>query len=670
MRWIVRGLSALVGLVALALVALWLVPAETVARLAAAEFQRMTGRALAIEGPVKATIWPALGVRTGPVSIANAGWSGQGPMLAARSLEVRLDLGAAVSGRLAVEAASFDGLRLVLERRADGQVNWALPTGEAPAAAPAGQAQASTGLPLTLTQGRLTDAEILWIDHAAGSRLALRGVNAELRLPETSGPLSLTAEGMLDDTPVRLALEAADAATLAAGHVARVKLDVAAGGSTLAFEGRAGASPASAEGSLRADLADLRALADLAGSAPPELPEGLGRRIRQLAGQITLAPEGTLHLRQGELVLDANRLSVAGDMSFDGPRPRVVAQLEGGALSVPGLSPRPTVEETEPAAAPADAGWSRTPLDASALALADAEVALRATSVDLGAAQLGATRLMLTIDRARAVIEARELRAWDGLITGQFVVNNRSGLSVGGDLSLAGLATGPMLSQLAGWDRLLSQGDLQLKFLGVGQSMAAIMASLSGEGRFALGKGELRGLDLVGMLRTLDTGFVGEGQKTIFDGLSASFRIANGDLATEDLRLAAPYLTATGRGTLGFGAQVMDLRITPVALANPDGSGGLRVPLEITGPWSDPRFRLDLKALADQELAEEKARLEAAAREAEARAKAEAERRAAEELGIERREGESFEDAAKRRAQEALDAEAGRVLDRLLRRAP
>jgi AsmA protein len=192
--------------------------------------------------------------------------------------------------------------------------------------------------------------------------------------------------------------------------------------------------------------------------------------------------------------------------------------------------------------------------------------------------------------------------------------------------------------------------------------MSDIMASLSGSGTLRFGKGELRGLDLLGMLRSLDVGYVGEGQKTIFDAITGSFVLQDGNLRNSDLRLAAPYISAAGAGRVGIGARDLDYRLTATALAANDGTGGLTVPLLITGPWAQPKFRLDMNALIDQTLAEEKARLQEKARAEEDRTKAKLEK----ELGIQRQEGERLEDAAKRRAQEALEAEAARALRRLL----
>jgi AsmA protein len=300
----------------------------------------------------------------------------------------------------------------------------------------------------------------------------------------------------------------------------------------------------------------------------------------------------------------------------------------------------------------------------------DAELSLTAPSVDLGVLRLGETRALVTVDRARAVIDLRQVAAYSGEISGDFVVNGRGGLSVGGRLALAGLETQPLLADLAGWDRLVSTGDLELEFLGVGNSIAEIMASLEGQGAVEMGQGELRGLDIAGMLRTLDPGFVGEGQKTIFDGMAGTFTIAGGVLQNSDLKLVAPYLTAAGTGEIGLGERTLNYRIRPTALAAEDGTGGVMVPLQITGPWADPTFRLDLESIAREKMeAEAKAaeeRLKAEAKEAEARAKAELEERLQEELGVEVAPGESLGDAAQRGLEEALEEEAIKALEDIL----
>ena len=183
-------------------------------------------------------------------------------------------------------------------------------------------------------------------------------------------------------------------------------------------------------------------------------------------------------------------------------------------------------------------------------------------------------------------------------------------------------------------------------------------------------QGELRGLDIAGMLTNLDLNYVGEGQKTIFDGLAGTYTITGGVLSNSDLKLVAPYVTASGAGELDLGARTLNYRLRPTALAAEDGTGGVMVPLLITGTWADPKFRLDLESIAREKMeAEAKAvaaRLEEEAKAAEAAAKAELEQRLKEELGIEVAPDESLGDAAQRGTQDALEDQARKALEEIL----
>ncbi len=653
MRGLVRMILGVFVLVVLAFGAMALIPAERVAGLAAAEFQKMTGRVLTIGGSVRASVWPVLGVTMGDVRLANADWSVEGPLLTADRLAMGLSLPALIQGDVRITVVEADGVRVVLERTATGEVNWDFAAAQA-GAAPVAEGAAQT--PFAVEKAFLNGGALVWIDHAAGTRIEAQDIALDLRAPAAEGPAEIALAAVVGGQAYEVQATTGNFAAALAGKIVSLTAAGRMGRATVGFEGRAGYRPLAVEGQLTADLADA-AVAALTGP----LPRGLGAQVRKLKGNVTLAPSGSLHLRDGVVTLDDNVLRVVADLTFDGPRPRVAAQVDTDSLQVPGLAGASRVEPS-----PQDAGWPRGAIDVSALGLADAAIAFRAEAVSAGAVTLGPTRAMVTVDRARAVVSLREVRAWGGAITGEFVVNGRGGLSVGGDLRAAGIAMHSLLGEVAAYDRLVGTGDARLKFLGVGNSVAAIMATLSGEGALILGKGELRGLDLLGMLRTLDPNFVGKGQKTIFDALTATFAIKDGVLQNDDLTLSAPYLTAAGAGSVGLGAQVLDYRVTPTALTKADGSGGVRVPLQITGPWSAPRFGLDLKALADQELADERARLEAAAEEAVAKARADLEARAQEELGIAPVEGENLEDAARRRAEEALRNGATEALQGIL----
>lgn len=665
MRWLFRALGAVFILVLLGLGTLALMPSDRIAEAAAQQFERLTGRALQIEGDVSPKFWPVLGVSTGPVTIANADWSENGPMLKAESLTIEINAAALWGGEIKILGLRADRPEILLERAKDGRENWVFGGGGA-----GGEVSAQTpgvGRAYTLEEGLIRDGSLRFIDHGTGRDVALDAVDAKLAIPDFAGPFTVEASGLVQGHPVSLEAEAGVFSAFTEGKVVPVALTAKIGGSTVKFDGRGGWNPTAAEGALSADLSDLATVAALAGASAPDLPQGLGANGISLAGQLTLDGSGAGYLRGATIKADGNTLTGDLDLKPGKDRSKLTAQLAAASLSVPGLAGGQGGGASGGMAA---SGWPTGKIDVSALGMVDAEIGLVSGSLDLGLVKFGEARVLMKLDRSRAVFDIRKLVAYGGAVTGEFVVNGRGGLSVGGKLSLAGLQMQPLLIDVSGWDRLIAQGNLNLNFLGVGNSVDEIMRGLKGDGSFSLGQGELKGLDIAGMLQRLDASYVGEGQKTIFDGIAASFTIAGGVLSNSDLKLMAPYVTATGAGTVDLGKRTLNYRLRPTALAAADGSGGVMVPLLITGPWAKPNFKLDLESIAREKMeAEAKAaeeRLKAEAAAAEARAKAELEAKLREELGVEAGEGESLQDAAKRRAREAVDEEARRLLEGFL----
>ena len=265
----------------------------------------------------------------------------------------------------------------------------------------------------------------------------------------------------------------------------------------------------------------------------------------------------------------------------------------------------------------------------------DGEARLRADAVNLGDVQLGPVHAVLRNDASRLVADIRELAVFDGMVTGEFIVNNRSGLSVGGQLNAQEIRANPLLSSLAGIDRFSGTANAEVSFLGSGQSIDAMMKSLRGNGSFSVGRGTIEGIDLDALLGSFDV----QGGTTVFDSLTGSFAMQAGVLRNDDLTLLLPNFNATGAGQVGLGERTIDYTLTPKALRL-NGDRGLAIPVHITGPWADPSIKADVKAAIDLNFGEEKAR-------AEQKVKQKLEEKLTEELGLAPQEGQSVEDAVK-----------------------
>jgi AsmA protein len=659
MRWIIRSVIAVVLLAIVLVGSVFLIPAEKVAGIAVAKFNALTGRELVISGSVRPSIWPQLGVTTGPISISNAAWSKEGPMVQAEGLSISLDLAALIGGDVKITGVEAINPKIVLERSAKGAENWVF-GGEAGGTVSA--ATPGVGQPFTLDKASVSGGALVFADHAAGVRYEVSGIEATAAIPRYTGPATIDMAAVMNGQSFTLTGKVGAFQDFLDGKLVDSDLKLIAGAAEVGFKGTAGLGP-EAKGTLSADLGDLAAISALAGMAAPKLPEGLGASDVQVVGAVTLTTAGSLHLRAGAVVLDGNKLAMDADLVTAGERAKLSAKVTAAALDLAGVSGGQGGGESGGVQA---AGWPTDKIDVSGLSGLDAVVALTADSIDLGMVKFGASQIVLTNDRSRLVAELRKVSAYEGVISGQFVVNGRKGLSVGGDLSFAGMALQPMLADFGGYERLVGTGDMRVKFLGSGASVDAIMQSLSGSGSLALSNGEILGLDIAGMLRTLDTSYVGEGQKTIFDSLGGSFIMADGVLRNEDLVLKSPYITARGVGDVAMGARTLEYRIKATALADDTGAGGLTAPLLIKGSWANPKVSLDLQAIADEKLAEQKAALDAQAEAKRAELEAEARAKLESELGVVQQDGESLEDAAKRRMNEAVDEQAQKALQKLL----
>jgi AsmA protein len=126
------------------------------------------------------------------------------------------------------------------------------------------------------------------------------------------------------------------------------------------------------------------------------------------------------------------------------------------------------------------------------------------------------------------------------------------------------------------------------------------MHSLGGNASFLFNDGQWKGVNLAQMARSVQSALsgaaAGEGGATDFAELAANFAVANGVMATDDLRMLNPFVRLEGRGLIDIGGQTIDMRIVPRAVNSAQGQGGdvsiagLGVPFRVSGPWAHVRF--------------------------------------------------------------------------------
>jgi AsmA protein len=644
MRLVFRIVFAVFAALIVVIVGLLLLPGDRIARLAADQIEAQTGRVLSFEGDVSFSLWPTLGVRTGLVTLSNADWAGSEPMLRAQGLAIGVAASDLLRGQVRVQTVVAQDPHLNLSTRADGLGNWVVSAPDAPEPDPGTASGTVSDVPLVVENISLRGASLTYAGHGQ-EVVRISGVDLDLSWPDPDAAAELALVWHRDGGPVDITSEFGDFGGFLAGQVAPVGATVRAAGGSARFDGRVSLT-GEAAGRVTLAAEDGRSFAK---ALVPELsvPDALARALT-LGSDVTYTADGQMALRDLALDLGGNRVTGAADIMI-GAVPNVTARLQAGALDITALAPLGGVTGGG-ATSQSGSGWSRDPIEAGALALFDANVDLTVQSVQTSKVLIGASNVNLSVERARAVITLAPVSVFGGAVQGQLVANNRGGLSVGGNLTATGIETLDLLRDLGGYERLSGKGNAQVQFLGVGNSVDAIMRSLSGSGRLEVGRGRILGFDLEALMRS----GAGNGGTTVFDSLTASYTIAGGNLDNQDLLMSLRNFRADGQGRIGLGAQDIDYLFTPVALRANAGQG-LSIPVRIRGPWANPDILPDLSDVLEN-------KLDVKVDELEDQAKDELRRKLEEELDAPVAEDQDVEELLKDR----LEDEARKGLFKLL----
>lgn len=382
-----KFLIGLVALVVLAVGAALIVPSfidwnrykgEIAARAMAA-----TGRKLTIAGNLDLAVLPAPRLSVHDVRFANIAGGSAPDMARLKSLDVRVRLWPLLQGRVEVDSVTLVEPHILLEKLADGRVNWDIAPPKANAAAAANGAPARPGAPgmagaaapaFQLDRARIERGTLTWRDAAGGTEEKITGLTVDLAAGSIHGPFrvqgALTARGVplqLDAALGALKPETASPVSLTLSlPAADAKAEISGSLAALAEKPRF-AGKIDARGK---DLARLLA-AIPGGAAPPMLAQPF--RLRASLGG---TPEAA-SVENIDAELGPTRASGAVKLAL-GARPRADASLRVTRINLDRLLAKP------PAAAPpakpaAEPGTAAAPAPAKPFSLPagiDATVAL------------------------------------------------------------------------------------------------------------------------------------------------------------------------------------------------------------------------------------------------------------------------------------------------------
>ena len=272
-----------------------------------------------------------------------------------------------------------------------------------------------------------------------------------------------------------------------------------------------------------------------------------------------------------------------------------------------GVASSPATKES-----PIDLGWLKTLQAQGSVKVGELVVSnIKAQNVTIG---VDAGKGRLSVDPIRANL-------YRGSVQGSAIVNaHRNSYVV--KQRLVGVNIGPLLRDVADKDLLEGRGNVELDLHTVGTTPDALKRALDGTASVVLKDGAVKGFNLAEALRkakaVLGSKSAAEeqakgGEQTDFSDMSASFKVQSGIAHNNDLLLRSPFLRVNGSGDVNIPDSNLDYLVKASLVNTSTGQGGkgldkvgsVTVPVTITGPMDNLKYRLDTRALIEDKAKDE-----------------------------------------------------------------
>lgn len=360
----------------------------------------------------------------------------------------------------------------------------------------------------------------------------------------------------------------------------------------------------SLDGTLDVNSPSVRRIAAESGTVLPEATGSAGIfEAFALSGDVSGSTEA-MTLRNARLSLDDIQASGQFGIALNAARPKLTGRLDTDVLDLRPymdayMADRPA-GQIEP--------WSEDEIPVEGLSAIDADFDLSANAIQLSQLNLGPTEADIELTNGVLTINVPNMTLYGGQGEGTFVLDGSKptpeiSLSAG----LNRLQANSFLSAVAGFTRASGMGQTQVNLTGSGDSQAAIMRSLTGNGTFGIREGAISGIDaakfMTGLQNALTTrslpAGIGPSQTTQFKDLVGGFSLKDGVAEIQSFSVSGAQVQMDGSGRVDLGGQTVDIRLQPKAVGEQaKGLAAFGIPLRIVGPFGASNVTLDTEGLA------------------------------------------------------------------------
>lgn len=532
-----------------------------------------TGRVVVIDGDIKVSVFPWIGLKMGKLYLADLDGFSKDPIVEVGSSKFKLEFLPLLSGNVKIDEIALEKVNLKLEIDAKGRKNWELLTkgkgakADASSEAPSGErTSGSSGgafkVRFAMNRFSVSDSRVRYIDRPgkAGYVVDLKEVRIDDIAPGKTAKLAATlaardGQGRSGDLALKGAVSLGEDGGLGPIDLSPVKIGAV-------FDKKFSKINASMD--VGFSLAEMKANVKNILIKSDEV---------DCAGEVTVLLPGAGGLGKG-LVADVRGKLDVNRITLPEKDPKSADAQAGGGQK----------DEEGPAAKKAP--------DFSALAGLYAELSVHIKEFNVSKFTLKDIRLPIKADKGLVTVAPYSFKLFTGEFDGTVTANLREKTpAISGTNTVKNLEVSDFLPK----GKTLVKGKLQstMAVTGKGLDWESLAPTLSGDGNFEVVNGEVKNFVIIpgGIIPGLDS----KKLPTDFslDKVTGSVKITNGIASNQDFVMLSPLVSATGRGSANLPASSLDYQL------DIDVPGVPLVPASIRGPFSNLSYSVDMKKLLE-----------------------------------------------------------------------
>ncbi|NQV48440.1 MAG: AsmA family protein [Rhodospirillaceae bacterium] len=329
-------------------------------------------------------------------------------------------------------------------------------------------------------------------------------------------------------------------------------------------------------------------------------------------------------------------LAISGDgaLALDGPRPRIVADLQTGDLAIDGFLPAAQGAALASPAGPVPAAftvprvgqpdfrrlvamatghWPTDPIDLMALKSADADIRIKSSAIIYDKYRIDNADLMAKLDAGVLTVKSFRGTLFGGTLDANAVVTASTPPSVQTSVAVKDADVGRALVAVTGEKLAKGMAAMTVKLGATGFSVSDMIANLAGNGSVALSSLDVKSgakgtamsaaLGLVAGLNDLGSVLSGKKSGAGLADISGSFTIDKGIGRSSDLKLTSSIGNGQASGAVDLPRWLIDIggdvRMSQNFLGQILGQGSAEqiLPFTIKGVLDAPNVKLDTSRL-------------------------------------------------------------------------